>query len=231
MLRQLTLENFKGLKSTNVDFGRFTVLIGPNGTGKSSIWQALMLLRQSMGTRGLQTNGPLINLGNFDDVLTKEVSKRNIGIGLSVDVGANVSFGITSGASYSYSAYFNPQLINFDAAIVSEGKGLLLARWGGRTHSIRPKEVTERVGEAQLLLQLGLGDTIARPIDVVGHSWPSEFDNLGETFNKQTKEFLLTIATLLGKTYYVPAIRGLDKPEYVLVQIQRRILLRAKMLR
>ncbi len=216
MLQQLTLENFKGLKSTNVDFGRFTVLIGPNGTGKSSIWQALMLLRQSMGARDLQTNGPLINLGNFDDVLTKEVSKRNIGIGLSVDVGANVSFGITSGASYSYSAYFNPQLINFDAAIVSEGKRLLSARWGGRTHSIHPKGVTERVGEAQLLLQLGLGDTIARPINVVGHSWPGEFDNLGETFNKQTQEFLLAIAGLLGKTYYVPAIRGLDKPEYVL---------------
>ena len=216
MLQQLTLENFKGLKSAKVDFGRITVLIGPNGTGKSSISQALMLLRQSLGTVELRTNGPLINLGTFDDVLTKGVSKREIRIGLSVSVGAHVAFGITSGASYSYSAYFGPKVISFDAAIVSEKKKLLYAKGGGGINSVHPTEVVSHFGEAGLLLHLGSIETIAQPIRVTGSSWPSEFDNVGRAFNMETQEFLSTIASLLGKTYYVPAIRGLDQPEYVL---------------
>jgi energy-coupling factor transporter ATP-binding protein EcfA2 len=217
MLQQLTLENFKGLKSAKVDFGRFTVLIGPNGTGKSSISQALMLLRQSLGNIKLQTDGPLINLGIFDDVLTKGVSKREIGIGLSVGVGANVAFGTTSGASYSYSAYFGPGLIRFDAAIVSENKELLLARWGGkRANSIQPKQVIDNLEGGKLLLRLGLNNMIARPIIVTSHSFPEEFADIGQAFENHTQEFLSTITILLGKTYYVPAIRGLDKPEYEL---------------
>ena len=216
MLQQLMLENFKGFKSAKVDFGRFTVLIGPNGTGKSSISQALMLLRQSMGTTRLRTDGPLITLGTFDDVLTKGVSKREIGLGLSVSVGANAAFGITSGASYSYSAYFGPELINFDAAIVSGNKELLLAKWGRGIKSIHPTQVTGQLEGGRLLLQLGLNSMVARPINVAGSSFPKELADVGQAFEHQTREFLLTIPTLLSKTYCVPAIRGLDRPEYAL---------------
>lgn len=216
MLQQLTLENFKGLKSAKVDFGRITVLIGPNGTGKSSISQALMLLRQSRGAVALRTDGPLINLGTFDDVLTKGVSKREIGIGLSVSVGAHQALGITSGASYSYSAYFDPKLISFDAAIVSGKKKLLTAKGGGGTGNVSPGGLIDHSSGEDLILQFGPSEMIVQPIQVTGHSWPKEFQNAGQALNTETQEFLATIARLLGKTYCVPAIRGFDQPEYVL---------------
>ena len=215
MLQQLTLENFKGLKSAKVDFGRFTVLIGLNGTGKSSISQALLLLRQSMQSNKLETSGPLVNLGTFSDILSKEVSKRQIGIGLSVSVGANQALGITSSASYSCSAYFDPELVGFEAKIVSKKNRLLTAtrlREGGG--NISPSSLNLRLGEAQLSLSLGPGPEIAQPVNVTKSSWPSEFQDEGRAFERENREFFSAIGRLLNQIHCVPAIRGLDSPDY-----------------
>lgn len=44
-VRQLDIENFRGIKSAQVDFGeRQTVLVGPNGAGKSTVLEAFALL-------------------------------------------------------------------------------------------------------------------------------------------------------------------------------------------
>jgi energy-coupling factor transporter ATP-binding protein EcfA2 len=48
MLKNVTLKNFKLHTSTRIDAAPLTVLIGPNNSGKSSIFQALLLLRESV---------------------------------------------------------------------------------------------------------------------------------------------------------------------------------------
>jgi ABC-type cobalamin/Fe3+-siderophores transport system ATPase subunit len=47
MITNITLENFKCFRQVSINPKRLTVLIGPNGTGKSSVLQALLLLKQS----------------------------------------------------------------------------------------------------------------------------------------------------------------------------------------
>lgn len=47
MITNIALENFKCFPSVNIDPKLITVLIGPNGTVKSAILQALLLLKQS----------------------------------------------------------------------------------------------------------------------------------------------------------------------------------------
>ena len=47
MLKSVTLKNFKLHTSTKIDTAPLTVLIGPNNSGKTSIFKALLLLRQS----------------------------------------------------------------------------------------------------------------------------------------------------------------------------------------
>ena len=51
MITNITLENFKCFRRVEINPKRLTVLIGPNGTGKSSVLQALLLLKQSVRKR------------------------------------------------------------------------------------------------------------------------------------------------------------------------------------
>ena len=45
MIKKLTIDNFKAIKHLELEFTPFTVLIGGNSCGKSTVLQALDLLR------------------------------------------------------------------------------------------------------------------------------------------------------------------------------------------
>ena len=74
MIDCIRMRNFKCFDDASVPLNRVTVLAGLNGAGKSSLIQALLLLRQSGvrrdGTPGsLRLQGDLVDLGSFADVL------------------------------------------------------------------------------------------------------------------------------------------------------------------
>lgn len=77
MLKRLQLKNFKTWKTLDIEFGTVTGLFGTNSSGKSSIIQFLLLLKQTkMATdRGLTLDfggdNQLVNLGSFKDVIYK----------------------------------------------------------------------------------------------------------------------------------------------------------------
>ena len=61
MITNITLENFKCFRQISVDPKLVTVFIGPNGTGKSGVMQALLLLKQSRDdVRHLKLNDDLL---------------------------------------------------------------------------------------------------------------------------------------------------------------------------
>lgn len=217
MLQQLVLENFKGLKKAVIDFGRITVLIGPNGTGKSSISHALMVLRQSIGGDELKVSGPLINLGSFNDVLTKGTSKKTIGLTISVGVGEYPALNITEKASYSYKAHFNPKLINFDAEIGGPGKKYLTAKeTRSSSGTVEPNAFTRKLPSGEISIKLVTQKLIVSSL-LVGRLFHTKgLDDEAEAFEEQVTEYLSAIKALLSNTYYVPAIRGLEQPNYAL---------------
>lgn len=76
MINRLTLVNFKAFRRLELPLGPLTLLTGLNSSGKSSVLQALALLRQSFetarsaeNTQGLLLNGELVELGSARDVL------------------------------------------------------------------------------------------------------------------------------------------------------------------
>ena len=76
MITNITLENFKCFRHISVDPKLVTVFIGPNGTGKSGVMQALLLLKQSRNdVRQLTLAGELIRFAPEAFMLNPHNSK------------------------------------------------------------------------------------------------------------------------------------------------------------
>lgn len=67
MINNLRIKNFKCFENLQVELSNLNVFAGINSMGKSSVIQAMLLLRQSyeMGTlaKGLHLNGDLTQIG------------------------------------------------------------------------------------------------------------------------------------------------------------------------
>lgn len=87
MLEYLTIHNFKLHSDTKIDFGGLTLLTGINGMGKSTILQALLLLRQSFQTqrlkKGLNLRGDLVDLGISGKLACQSVDSDNMTLKIS----------------------------------------------------------------------------------------------------------------------------------------------------
>ena len=88
MINQLRIQNFKRFEDQSLEFGALTLLTGLNGMGKSSVLQALLLLRQSYQQRllestGLALNGDLVQIGTTKDALFADAKEDKIGFTIS----------------------------------------------------------------------------------------------------------------------------------------------------
>ena len=87
MLQQIRLQNFKCFDSLEMACAPLTVLCGLNGMGKSSVIQALLVLRQSFESGALardtlMLDGGMADLGTGGDVLFEGASEDVIGFEL-----------------------------------------------------------------------------------------------------------------------------------------------------
>ena len=99
MFTRLRLTNFKAWKSTgNVDLKPVTMLLGTNSSGKSTLIQSLLLLKQTIQspdrTVHLNLGGDettdLFNFGGFNDVLTQGIQgARQFSIGFDFHRGGS----------------------------------------------------------------------------------------------------------------------------------------------
>ncbi|MET9294321.1 DUF3696 domain-containing protein [Streptomyces sp. NPDC003077] len=139
MIDRLTLHNFKAFRDTSLPLGPLTLLTGLNSSGKSSVLQAIALLRQSYETgdlvvypslrtwqtghlpglanRGFLLNGELVGLGTGEDVLHEDFAGDEARIGLSVDEGPY---------HYGWTVEYDPEqnllpLLDVDVPLTSEG--------------------------------------------------------------------------------------------------------------
>lgn len=75
MLKSWSIQNFKAIvDSGNLKLAPVTVLAGRNSSGKSSLLQSILMISQTLSNpineRALVTNGTLVQLGTFTDVLS-----------------------------------------------------------------------------------------------------------------------------------------------------------------
>ncbi|MDR1677465.1 MAG: AAA family ATPase [Deltaproteobacteria bacterium] len=91
-LTALTIKNFKSIDEEGIrlEFSPITLLFGQNNAGKSSVIQALHLLREVLVNNNpapdqVEGGGQTINLGGFQEFVHRHDLSRTVRIGLEID--------------------------------------------------------------------------------------------------------------------------------------------------
>jgi predicted ATPase len=82
MISKISFSNFKCLDGKSFELGKVNVFAGYNGRGKSSVIQSILMLSQSVRHKDINSferlhlNGELIELGDFDELLTNNIENK-----------------------------------------------------------------------------------------------------------------------------------------------------------
>lgn len=218
MINKVFLDNFKSFDHAELELGQVTIFIGPNGTGKSSVAQALMMLRQSIGSNGLVTDGPLINLGTFFDILKRDSAEKSVSIGLTKELEGYSDYGLADGASLYYKASFNPKLVAVESQVGTDANPVI-------NISVTPDKasITPNVYKSSLRSGHYANSPISPTRDItipfiLGHLsfYPPSIEQKAKVFHKALLSLSKEIYEEIQNAYLVPALRGLEKPDYFL---------------
>jgi len=90
MLTKLRFTNFKSWGEADVACGRITGIFGTNSSGKTSLIQFLLLMKQTKDATdravSLELNGNLVQLGTIKDAIHQHDEKRSIEIALTFEL-------------------------------------------------------------------------------------------------------------------------------------------------
>ncbi len=91
MLKSWSIQNFKPiLDSGELKLAPVTVLAGRNSSGKSSLIQSILMIAQTLSNRvldrALLPNGPIVQLGTFEDILSEQTDLRALVVGFTLEI-------------------------------------------------------------------------------------------------------------------------------------------------
>ena len=208
MITNITLENFKCFRKVSIDPKLVTLFIGPNGTGKSGILQALLLLKQSRDpSEQLDLSGRLVNLPP-EEFLFRGIDVEPSKVGLSILGLWNVSSDIvTSPVRFSLPFVFTSLGVAVEGNRMQIGlrclgnEMLISVPRDGRMSTVETPE-----GSITFVSKYGLGAIeVSRRTASVSQGL---MNALMETFRVP--------ATVLSRSKAVPAARGFARQTYTL---------------
>ncbi len=107
MINQLEFNNFKAWEDLSISFGKVTGLFGTNSSGKSSLLQILLLLKQSKNTTDrnmvLDFGNPekLVNLGTYKDVIHQHDESKHLSWSLDWNLKKTINISDTNKSTKS----------------------------------------------------------------------------------------------------------------------------------
>ena len=147
MLKRLKIRNFKSWPEADVKFSRITGIFGVNSSGKSSLMQFLLLLKQTKDSADraapLDLNGRFVQLGTAADVIHAHDESRTIGFALDFDVGSEVSIDAPSGREMRTLACSSDLAVRAEVEI--------------HNGAFRSRALTYGIGDAEFTLERGEG--------------------------------------------------------------------------
>lgn len=195
MLDFFGIRNFKGLVKADIELKPITILIGANGSGKSSIAQALLLIKQIEIDNKIKVNGPYINLGEKEDIYSNR------------DTAVPIKFtfrGKRDNAIYDYE-------VEIENHVISAKKGKLKSDFFSLTSTLSSVNPSVYQGKG-FTLNLAPSNRILRIFEQSGSSTTSYDPKELET--ARTK--LYTLSSALRRDFpefwLIPAVRGTLNP-------------------
>ena len=148
MLHALELENFKAFgKRARIPFAPITLIFGENSAGKSTILQALYLLKQTLESRDTgalllpRTENGIVDLGSFQEMLFDHDLKRTLSI--RVDTKLDRELGI----EFSFKRPSLEEEVLLDQISIYDGKpSKCLAKFQPLNTTEDPEEFWMRMG-------------------------------------------------------------------------------------
>ena len=114
MINEIRIDNYKAHDKLRLDLNNLTVLTGVNSSGKSSVIQALLLLRQSYDRNvlkdGLQLNGDYCRIGLAKDAICRYSENGGLGFSFVLDDGRNVGWTFKIDKGNDFNRDFIPQV-------------------------------------------------------------------------------------------------------------------------
>jgi energy-coupling factor transporter ATP-binding protein EcfA2 len=206
------IKGFKSLKDVSLDVKPLTVLIGLNSSGKSSVLQFLEVLKQStlpgVKTSYLKTDGPLIDLGSFDDVVMKDgdgtiafhIEGKMKSLGREILVLAIPP----SRLQYDYYCEIDKDGVRMSSFGFGEGNFGLSGKFErGKS------EQTETLVQGNRIA-FSTSDAIGQPFVMVQSAAPYHITSLIRD------KIVQAIPCDLNMFFLVPAMRGVNSPRYPL---------------
>ncbi len=178
MITKLKIANFKSHRNTELTTGALTLLTGINSSGKSSVLQSLLLLRQSFQkgrlSTGLDLNAPLCDIGKGSDALHRFSNEEEITFSLHTNSSNKYDF------CFSAQGRYNDTLLLQKQPMILEGNLLCLplftnkfqylsaARWAGL--NLYPVDTYAVETEKQLSINYGQGELVAHFLEYYGEN-------------------------------------------------------------
>ncbi|MCX9009781.1 MAG: DUF3696 domain-containing protein [Candidatus Methanoperedens sp.] len=238
MLQKIKIQNFKLHKDTSLEIKPITLFIGQNNSGKSSIFQALQLVKQNLRTYSEREHGNLlippkptkpigdyylypnilIDIGTFEEVLRKD--ERFIGISMegNLPVGKRAlkEKGIES-LQINYEMRFQSNILNYHSGGIKGGQFHIKWDWSrGKEKEVSPK--TLKIDEINF--DLKAQNVISQPIGSSGGSYPSGIPYDIKANAEELEEGLVnSIGDFIRSIHIIYGLRGFEEHSYPLSDI------------
>lgn len=232
MLTRIEAANFKSWRILELKFAPVTGLFGMNSSGKTSILQLLLLLKQTKETTdralaldfGSPRQGSYVNLGSFQDAIFGHDPSNRLSWKLDWQLDEELSIADPSRPK-TEAPLFKGRRLSVEAQVGLAGKQPLTNKlvyvFGGQTFSLTRKETRRSAFQ----IESSGENTEFRFIRKQGRAWDIPGPLKSYAFPEQAKTYLqngsflsdleLAYENLMDKVYYLGPLREHPKREYI----------------
>lgn len=210
LLTGVSIVNFKAIKQIDITLTPLTVFVGENGTGKSTVLQALSILKRSIGQPAVNTDLPYANLGGLHLLVP---AAQTCTIAFVGSTRMELKPLVSGTVSYRCSVSFDAQgLSAYKTEATSGGQLTLRNEWNRYgVNTVDPG--SWNYGKSKV--NFGPVNTIGDAFRVVSYSIGDPLEKeVVEDLHRSLQALSRVIRSTLESFFVVGPLRGLTEPVY-----------------